>query len=78
MAIRAITPSIVVARGIGNDLERTFAADTVVIVSFHEPNDDLAEHLRGHGFGVHLVGDVNGTSSIQAAIHSAARVVRSI
>ena len=78
MAIRAITPSVVVARCIGNDLERTFAADTVVIVSFHEPNDDLAEHLRGHGFGVHLVGDVNGTSSIQAAIHGAASVVQSI
>jgi len=26
----------------------------------------------GHGFGVHLVGDVNGTNSVQAAIHSAA------
>jgi hypothetical protein len=78
MALRSITPDSVSARGLGNDLERTFAADTVVVVSYHEPNRELADHLCGHGFGVHLVGDVNGTSSIQSAIHSAARAARSI
>ena len=78
MAIRAITPTVVIARGIGNDLEKTFAADTVVIVSYHDSNRELADHLHGRDFGVHLVGDVNGTNSIQAAIHSAAAVARSI
>ena len=63
-------------RGIGNDLTRRVPADTVVIVTYHEPNRELADHLDGYGFGVHLVGDVNGTGTIQAAVHGAAAVAR--
>ncbi len=78
LALREITTTHVVARGIGNDLERSFAADTVVIATYHEPNVDMATYLTGHGFGVHLAGDVNGTNSIQAAIHAAALVCRAL
>jgi hypothetical protein len=78
MALRAITADEVVVRGIGNDFEYAIPADTVVIVSFHEPNRDLADHLAGQPFAVHLVGNVNGTSSIMAAIHGAAAIARTL
>ncbi len=55
---------------------RRYRADTVVIAGYHEPNRGLADALVGAPFGVHLAGNVNGTSSIQAAIHSAATVAR--
>jgi len=78
MALREITPTEVVARGIGSDLVRTFPADTVVIATYHEPNADLADHLRAAGLTVHLAGNVNGTDTIQAAIHGAAAVARKV
>ena len=76
MALRSITPTHVEVHGIGNDLCRTLPADTVVIATFHEPNDELADHLAGHGFGVHVVGDANGTDSIPPAIPGAAAIAR--
>ncbi len=78
MALREITPNMVIARGIGNDLVRTFGADTVVIATYHEPNAELADHLVAAGLCVHLAGNVNGTDTIQAAIHAAASVARVI
>jgi NADPH-dependent 2,4-dienoyl-CoA reductase/sulfur reductase-like enzyme len=78
MALREITADEVVVRGIGADVERRLPADTVVVVTYHEPNRDLADLLDGQPFGVHLVGDVNGTNTIQAAIHAAAAVARRI
>jgi 2,4-dienoyl-CoA reductase-like NADH-dependent reductase (Old Yellow Enzyme family)/thioredoxin reductase len=76
MALREITPKEVVVRGIGNDLVDTYPADTVVIVSYHEPNRELADHLAGQGFNVHLAGDVTGSATIQAAIHGASALAR--
>ena len=76
MALREITATHVVVRGIGNELVRTFPADTVVIATYHEPNAEIAEYLREAGLSVHLVGNVNGTDTIQAAVHSAAAVAR--
>ena len=78
MALREITPTEVVVRGIGNDVVDTYPADTVVIVSYHEPNRDLADHLQGQGFNVHLAGDVTGTANIQAAIHGASALARGL
>ena len=81
MMLGSITASQVEARGLGNDLVRTFAADTVVIAGYHEPNRGLADLLQGidgQPFGVHLVGNVNGTSTIQAAVHGAASVARGL
>ena len=78
MVLQEITPTEVVTHGRGNDLVGSFPADTVVIATYHQPNRELADHLAGHGFGLHLAGDVNGTSSIMAAIHGAAAIARSL
>ena len=86
VALREITPEGVVARDLGTYTERSFEADTVVIVSYHDCNSGLANHLRSEvdersnapRFNMHLVGDVNGTNSIMAAIHAGARVGREI
>lgn len=78
MALREITPTEVVARGVGNDLVRTFPADTVVIATYHEPNRELADHLRAAGVTVHQAGNVNGTDTIQAAVHGAAAIARKL
>ena len=86
MALREITPEAVVTRDLGTYTERRFEADTVVIVSYHDCNSELADYLRAEmlehpgspRFTMHLVGDVNGTDSIMAAIHAGARVGREI
>jgi len=82
MAIRAITETSVTAYGLGLGRERTFDADTVCIVTYHTPNDELARYLADRhanaSFQVHVVGNANGTDSIQAAIHSAASAARSL
>lgn len=86
VALREITPGTVIARDLGTYAERSFEADTVVIVSYHDCNSDLADYLRAEmsetpdapRFNMHLVGDVNGTNSIMAAIHAGARVGRMI
>ena len=61
---------------------RALRANMVVLVTYNHPNRDLAEyilkensHLEGK---VHLVGDVSGTNGVQAAIHQAANLTRSI
>lgn len=76
MMLRRITPTEVVVRVIGTEHERTLPADTVVIATYHEPNAELADHLRAAGVNVHLAGNVNGTATIQDAIHGAAVVAR--
>ncbi|MCQ3810103.1 MAG: FAD-dependent oxidoreductase [Acidimicrobiia bacterium] len=86
VALREITPEAVVTRDLGTYTERSFDADTVVIVSYHDCNNELANYLRAEmsdqsgapPFNMHLVGDVNGTNSIMAAIHAGARVGRDI
>lgn len=78
MALREITTTEVVVRGIGNELVRTFPADTVVIATYHEPNAEITDYLRAAGLNVHQAGNVNGTDTIQAAIHGAATVARAL
>ncbi len=90
VALREITSDRVVTRDLGTHVERDFAADTVVVVSYHHCNRELADHLRGETGNrsqgeepppvrnMHLVGDVNGTDSIMAAIHAGARIGREI
>ncbi len=78
MVLREIAPTEVNFAGSGNDLVRSFPADTVVLAGYHQPNCELADHLPTGAFGLHLVGDAAGTSSIQAAIHGAAAVARVI
>jgi hypothetical protein len=80
--LRRITDTDVVAYGLGLGRERSFPADTVCIVTFHDLNDDLAAHLRAEhadaGFGVHVIGNADGGDSIQAAIRSAAELTRTL
>ena len=86
VALREITPETVTARDLGTYVERSFEADTVVVVGYHDCNSELADYLRAQmfeqsgapRFNMHLVGDVNGTNSIMAAIHAGARVGREI
>jgi 2,4-dienoyl-CoA reductase-like NADH-dependent reductase (Old Yellow Enzyme family)/thioredoxin reductase len=80
MAIRSIGATSITAYGLGNTLERTFEADTVCIVTYHEPNDELIEYLMSRSddlpFAMTAIGNANGTDSIQHAIHSASRATR--
>ena len=86
VALREITPEAVVTRDLGTYTERSFEADTVVIVSYHDCNSELADYLQAEmseqtdtpPVNLHLVGDVNGTNSIMAAIHAGARIGREI
>ena len=61
---------------------RALRANMVVLVTYNHPNRDLAEYiLKENSYlegKVHLVGDVSGTNGVQAAIHQAANLTRSI
>lgn len=82
MALGGITADTVTAWSQGTHQEQAFDADTVVIVTYHDLNNDLADYLRAEmpdaPWGMHLIGDVNGTSSIQAAVHSGNDLARQI
>ena len=78
MALRSISPTSVTAVGLGTEMVVSYPADTVVLASYNEPNRDLADLLVGQAFGVHVIGDAAGTSSIQAAIHGAAAIARAL
>jgi 2,4-dienoyl-CoA reductase-like NADH-dependent reductase (Old Yellow Enzyme family)/thioredoxin reductase len=82
VAVREITDTEVVVYRLGSGVDRAFAADTVCIVTYHVPNDELAGYLAEHhadaGFDVHLIGNANGTDSIMAAVHSASRTARAM
>jgi 2,4-dienoyl-CoA reductase-like NADH-dependent reductase (Old Yellow Enzyme family)/thioredoxin reductase len=53
-------------------------ADTVVFVGVNTPNRELADALAGTGVPVQLVGDANGSHTLQAAIRDAANTTRLI
>ncbi len=80
MALRRITDTEVTAYSLGLGAERTFDADTVCIVTFHDLNNELATYLTDEhtdaGFAVHVIGNASGTDTIQAAIRSASDVTR--
>ena len=82
MALRRITETDVTAYGLGLGAERTFEADTVCIVTFHDLNDELATFLaEAHAdapYAVHVIGNAAGTDSIHAAIATAAVVTRTM
>ena len=60
------------------DRVRTIPAKTVILVSYNEPNRDLAESLAMTNRVTHLVGDVRGRNSMMSAIHEAAHLARTI
>jgi hypothetical protein len=76
--VRGINPQEVEIGVLFTERSRRIAARTVVMVSFNEPNRELAEALAGDGYTPHLIGDVRGRNSIMSAIHGAAQLGRSI
>ena len=82
VALRSITPDSVEAVVLGTRRAVSRPADTVVVVTYGHANRELADHLAepltGRGVGVHLVGDVTGTSSILDAVHQASAVARAL
>jgi NADPH-dependent 2,4-dienoyl-CoA reductase/sulfur reductase-like enzyme len=78
MAVASIAPGEVVVRGLGTDRVERIGADTVAIVTYHEPASGILDHLQGDSFTVHSVGDVNGTDTIYDAIHDAATCARTL
>ncbi|MGA9278141.1 FAD-dependent oxidoreductase [Ilumatobacter sp.] len=88
VAIREISDTQVTTYGLGLGHEQVFDADTVCIVTYHDPNDELAEHLENHATGrspaaeagptVHVIGNANGTDTIQTAIRGAADITRTM
>lgn len=53
-----------------NQQERTIDADQVIITSGAEGDLALADRLRGEALTVHSIGDCNGVSYIDGAIHA--------
>jgi 2,4-dienoyl-CoA reductase-like NADH-dependent reductase (Old Yellow Enzyme family) len=76
--VRAINPQEVEIGVLFTERRRRIAARTVVLVSFNQPNRELAETLAESGYTPHLVGDVRGRNSIMSAIHAAADLGRRI
>jgi hypothetical protein len=76
--LRSINPQEVEIGVLFTERSRRIAARTVVIVSFNEPNRELAAALAADGYAPHLIGDVRGRNSIMTAIHGAADLARSI
>jgi 2,4-dienoyl-CoA reductase-like NADH-dependent reductase (Old Yellow Enzyme family) len=60
------------------DRVRKLVANTVILVTFNEPNRDLPQALARTNRPTHLVGDVRGRNSMMSAIHEAAALARAI
>lgn len=76
--IQAITADEVLIGAAFTERRRVIPARTVVIVTHNQPNRELTGYLDPADYGVHLVGDVNGTNGVMAAIHQAARTTREL
>ncbi|MEM7564518.1 MAG: FAD-dependent oxidoreductase [Pseudomonadota bacterium] len=57
---------------------RTIPAKTVILVSFNQPNRELAAELEEAGISYHQIGDVQGRDNIRNAIHTGALLGRRI
>jgi hypothetical protein len=53
-------------------------AGVVVLVGYNEPQRQLGRALAGSGIEVHVIGDADGGSTIQHAVHTAAQVGRAL
>jgi hypothetical protein len=77
MLLREVTPTTVVATVAQGTKEMIFPADTVVVVTPNIPNRELLDYLGDFHGELHVVGDVNGTASLQRAIRAGHLAVRS-
>ncbi len=62
--------------------KRRLNANTVALITYNHPNRDLGDYLTEQlpemETRIHTVGDASGTNGIQAAIHQAANLIRSL
>lgn len=73
-----ITPDdveIALSRG---PVRRRIPADTVILVGYNTPNDEIADWLREEGMSVHTIGDARGTRTLGDAIESADALARAL
>ena len=76
--LREIRPGEVDIGVLHTDRVRTIPANTVVLVTHHEPNRYLAAGLEAEGIEVHLIGDSQGRNSIRNAIHTGGLLGREV
>lgn len=74
----AITPDSVEIQYLGSTGTRKVGADTVVMVGYNIPNRELADELADYQGQVVLVGDANGSHSLQTAIREGHMAVRMV
>jgi 2,4-dienoyl-CoA reductase-like NADH-dependent reductase (Old Yellow Enzyme family) len=72
------TDSITVKSKFNADKVTTVEADTVILVTFHMPEVDLADLLDEAGIANRLVGDANGGQDLGRTMREAAIVARSL
>ena len=76
--LREIRPGEVDIGVLHTDRVRTLPANTVIMVTHHEPNRYLADELEAEGIEVHAIGDAQGRNSIRNAIHEGAFLGRKV
>ena len=76
--VRKITATDVHIGVLFTDRDRAIPARTVVLVTYNQPNRELADVLAAKGMQVHLIGDVRGRNGLKSAIHAAAQLGRQI
>lgn len=79
--LQGITENEVIVGVLFTERVRAVPARTVVVVTYNQPNRELAEYLAADDdarWNTHLIGDVTGTNGILPAIHQAAAVARAI
>lgn len=80
--IQAITQDEVMIGVPFTERKRRLQANTVALVSYNHPNRELGDYLAGQITEakpkIHTIGDASGTNGIQAAIHQAANLIRSL
>jgi hypothetical protein len=65
-----ITPTQVTLQELGNNRERTFEADLVVLCTAGEPRRELYDALVNVGKEVHIVGDAVASTDLGTAVRS--------
>ncbi|MEC7578609.1 MAG: hypothetical protein VYD35_05535, partial [Actinomycetota bacterium] len=80
--IQAITQDEVMIGVPFTERKRRLQANTVALISYNHPNRELGDYLAGQITEtkpkIHTIGDASGTNGIQAAIHQAANLIRSL
>ena len=80
--IQAITQDEVMIGVPFTERKRRLQANTVALVTYNHPNRELGDYLTNQSLqsnqAIHTIGDASGTNGIQAAIHQAANLIRSL